>query len=145
MDLNETTVDTFTKELKKVAQIDALILETKDMMKPLQERLKQLKFERKELEKELCPTMEKNDLKIAELPNNIGIIQYKVKQAMVPMTQKGVKERATLFFKVGPGSQISFNSKKPDEKGNELFEYIYGKQNRQFIRKEELKSKDLKI
>lgn len=144
MELNETNIDTFTKELKKVAQIDALISETKDMMKPLKDRLKQLQTERKELEKELCPTMEKNDFRQAELPNNIGIIQYKVKQAMVPMTQKTVKDRMALFFKEGPGSQINFNSKRSEEKGKEMFDYIYGKQNRQFIKKEELKSKDIK-
>jgi hypothetical protein len=126
MELNESNIDTFTKELKKVAQIDALILETKDLMKPLKDRLKQLQTEKKELEKELCPTMAKNDFRQAELPNNIGIIQYKSKQSMVPMTQKTVKEKMELFFKEGPGSQISFNSKKPDEKGKELFDYIYG-------------------
>jgi hypothetical protein len=141
MDINDVDIETLTRELKKVAQIDALISETKDQMKPYQERLKQLKFEKKELEKELCPTMQKNDLRVAELPDNIGIIHYKVKQAMVPMTQKSTKDRMVLFFKEGPGSYINFNSKKTEEKGQELFDYIYEKQNRQFIKKEELKTK----
>jgi hypothetical protein len=141
MELTESNIDLFTKELKKVAQLDALITEIKDLMKPLKERLKSLQIEKKELEKELCPTMGKNDLKQAELPNNIGTIHYKVKQAMVPMTQKSVKERMELFFKEGPGSQINFNSKNSEDKGKELFTYIYGKQNRQFIKKEELKTK----
>ena len=66
MEVNEETIEIFKKDLKKVAQIDALILETKDMMKPLQDRLKQLKLEKKELEKDLCPTMERNDFKKAE-------------------------------------------------------------------------------
>lgn len=142
MEINETNIDNFTKELKKVAQIDALILETKDMMKPLQSRLKQLKIERKELEKELCPTMQKNDFKIAELPNNNGIIEYKIKQSMIPITQKSIKEKMILFFKEGPGSYINFNSKKNDEKGSELFDYIYNKKNRQYIKKEELTFKE---
>ncbi len=51
MDINEETIDIFKKELRKVAQLDELILETKNMMKPLQERMKQLKFEKKELER----------------------------------------------------------------------------------------------
>jgi len=144
MELNDETVDTFKKELKKVAQIDALISETKNMMKPLQERIKQLKFERKELEKELCPTMEKNDLKKAELDQLNTIFEYKVRQSMIPMTQKSIKERMVLFFKEGPGFQITFNSKKVDDKGEELFDYIYGKQNRQFIKKEEIKTKEFK-
>ena len=49
-----------------------------------------------------------------------------------------------LFFKEGPGFQITFNSKKVDDKGEELFDYIYGKQNRQFIKKEEIKTKEFK-
>jgi uncharacterized Fe-S cluster-containing protein len=144
MEINESNVDIFTKDLKKVAQIDALISETKDLMKPLQSRLKQLKIEKKEVEKELCPTMVKNDFKVAELPNNIGTVEYKVKQAMIPITQKSIKEKMIIFFKEGPASQLSFNSKKSDEKGLELFDYIYGKKNRQFITKEELKFKDSK-
>jgi len=141
MEITEDNVEIFTKELKKVAQIDALISETKDMMKPFQERLKQLKVEKKELEKELCPTMEKNDFKKAELPNNSGTIEYKVRQAMIPMTQKSVKDKMIVFFKEGPGSYLSFNSKKPQEKGIELFEYIYAKQNRDYVKKEQLCTK----
>lgn len=144
MEINETTIETFKKDVKKIADMDALILETKDMLKPLQNRLKQLKLERKELEKDLCPTMEKNNFKIAELPGNGGTIEYKVKQSMVPLTQKSVKDKMILFFKEGPGYQISFNSKNADEKGSVLFDYIYGKKNRQYIKKEELKTKDIK-
>jgi len=144
MELTDETLDIFTKQLKKVAQLNALISETKESMKPYQERLKQLKIELKEFEKELCPTMKKNDLTQAELPNNIGTIEYKIKQAMVPMTQKSVKDKMILFFKEGPGSQLNFNSKKSDEKGQEIFDYIYNKKNRQFIKKEELKIKDTK-
>lgn len=140
MEVNETTIETFTKEVKKFAQIDALISETKDQMKPLQDRLKQLKLERKELEKDLCPTMEKNNFTRTELPS--GTIEYKVKQAMVPVTQKSIKEKMVLFFKEGPGSQIGFNSKKADEKGLEIFDYIYGKKNRAYVKKEELKFKE---
>lgn len=139
MEINESTIDTFKKELNKVAQLDALISETKDLMKPLKERLKQLQIEKKELEKELCPTMQKNDLVKAEL--SIGIIEYKVKETMIPMTQKTVKEKMVLFFKEGPGSLLNFNSKKAEEKGIEIFDYIYAKQNRKFIKKEELKTK----
>lgn len=145
MDLDESNIDILTKELNKVVQIDALILETKNSMKPLKERLKQLQFERKELEKQLCPTMERNDLRKAILPDDIATIEYKTRQSVVPITQKTVKEKMVLFFEEGPGSLISFNSKRSHEKGNEIFEYIYGKQNRQFVRKDELKTKDIKL
>lgn len=51
MNIDKLDIDIFTRELKKVAQLDALILETKDQMKPYQDRLKQLKFEKKNLKK----------------------------------------------------------------------------------------------
>jgi Family of unknown function (DUF5760) len=139
MEINDDNVDTFAKDLKKVAQIDALILETKDMIKPLQSRLKQLKIEKKELEKEICPTMKKNDLRKAELPH--GIIEYVVKQSLAPITQKSIKEKIIDFFNEGPGSLLGFNSRNPVEKGEELFDYIYNKKNRKYICKEELLSK----
>jgi hypothetical protein len=84
--------------------------------------------------------MEKNNFTRTELPNG-GVIEYKVKQAVVPVTQKSIKEKMILFFKEGPGSQIGFNSKKPDEKGLEIFDYIYSKKNRAYVKKEELKLK----
>ncbi len=139
MEINETNIDIFTKDLKKVAQLDALISETKGLLKPLQTRLKELKIERKELEKEICPTMVKNDFRIAELPNHDGKIEYKVKEAMVPMTQSSVKEKILFFFKEGPASLLSFNSKKSEQKALELFDFIYAKKNREFVKKEELK------
>jgi len=143
MELDETNIEEFRQITKHFAQIDKLINETKEMMKPLQERLKQLKFEKAELEKDICITMEANDLKKAELPNNNKILEYKVKQAMLPITQKTVKEKITLFFE-GPGSDLSFNSKSAKTKGTEMYDYIYSKSNREFIKKETIKSKDLK-
>ena len=41
----------------------------------------------------------------------------------------------------GPASNINFNSKTIDEKGTLLFDYIYGKKNRQYVKKEELRTK----
>jgi hypothetical protein len=145
MELNEDNLEVFKSDAKHFAQIDKLIGETKLMMKPFQERLKQLKAEKKELEKEICIVMEANDLKKAELPNNSGILEYQVKQAMVPVTQKTVKEKMVSFFEEGPGSELSFNSKNAKMKGLEIHNYIYGKQNREFIKKETIKSKDLKV
>ena len=45
------------------------------------------------------------------------------------------------FFEDGPGSSSSFNSKPSNQKGLDLFGYIYGKQNRDFKTKEIIKVK----
>jgi hypothetical protein len=143
--VNESDVETFRKDARHYAQIDKLISETKEMMKPLQIKLKQLTLEKKELEKEICNTMEANNLEVAELPNNTGKIEYQVKKSMIPVTQKTIKEKMILFYESGPGSLLSFNSKSYKNKAEELYDYIYSKQNRDFINKEKLKIKDLKI
>ncbi len=135
-------LDIFKRELEKIVHINELILDTKSKMKPYQEHLKKLKIELKELEKNMCPIMEKNDLTQAKLPNGAGTIEYRTRQAMVPITQKSTKDKMIFFYKEGPGSHISFNSKTPIEKGTCLFDYIYDKKNRQFVKKEELKYKE---
>jgi len=145
MELTNETIEIFRTDVKHFAQINKLINDTKQMMKPLQERLKQLKLEKAELEKEICITMEANDLKKAELPNNSGILEYTVKQAIVPVSQKMIHDKMISFFESGPGSELAFNSKNYKDKGAALFDYIYGKQNREFIKKECIKSKDIKI
>lgn len=138
MEINEDNIDIFKSEVKQVVHINSLIIEVRKMIKPLQDKLKRLRLEKKEMEKKLCPTMEKNDLRKTILPGDSGFIEYKIKHAIVPITQKTVKEKMDLFFKSGPGSHISFNSNKPDDKAAILFDYIYGKENREYIKKEEL-------
>ena len=96
-------------------------------MKPLQERIKLLNLERKELEQDLCVTMEVNNLQQAELPNKSEVIEYTCKQAALPITQKTIKDKMISFFESGPGSEIQYNSKDSKQKGLELHNYIYGK------------------
>ena len=144
MELNESNIGIFTKDAEHLAHIDKLIKEAKAVMKPIQDRIKQLIQERKELEHELCNVMEANDLDEAELPNKLEIIEYTCKQAPIPITQKTIKDKMILFFESGPGSELSFNSKKPKHKGLDLHNYIYGKENRDFVKKEQIKSKHKK-
>jgi hypothetical protein len=142
MEINETNIDTFAKELEKVSQIDSMMIEIKNLMKPLQDKLKQLKIEKKELEDILCPTMHINNFRKAELPDNKGYIEYKVRDAVVPINRKEIKDKMIEFYKEGPGSLLNFNSKNPTDKGSEMYDYIYDKKNRQFTKKEELKVKN---
>ena len=139
----------FGQETRQYAHINKLISETRELMKPLQTRLKQLMLEQKELEKEICSTMEANDLKEIELQAATsgvsGTIKYEVKKAMVPVTQKTIKEKMILFFESGPGSRLDFNSKSYKTKADDLYDYIYSKKNRDFVTKEKLKGKDLKM
>ena len=141
MELNDSNLEIFRSDVRHIAQIDKLINEAKELMKPLQDRIKQLNLERKDLEQELCSTMDVNNLKQAELPDKTGILEYQVKQATVPITQKTIKEKMIIFYEEADGSKLSFNSKSAKEKGNAIHNYIYGKENRDFVKKECIKTK----
>jgi hypothetical protein len=147
--VDQESVEVFRQDARQYAQIDKLISETRNMMKPLQLRLKQLMVEKKDLEKEICSTMEANDLREVELQVSTsgvsGKIEYQVKKSMIPVTQKTIKEKMILFFESGPGSLLAFNSKSYKTKGEEFYDYIYSKKNRDFVTKEKLKTKDLKL
>ena len=141
MELDEKNIEIFKKDVQKFAIIDKQIKEAKEMMKPLQDRIKILQGEKKELEQEICSTMEINNLQEADLPNNTGTIEYICKNTAVPITQKTIKDKMISFFENGPGSESIFNSKNNKDKGLILHNYIYAKENRDFIKKEQLKSK----
>ncbi len=135
--------DIFREQTNQFAQIDKLISETRQLMKPYQLRLKQLQLERKEHEKKICDTMHINKLNVVALENNAGKLEYLVKKSVVPVTQKTIHEKMMLFFEEGPGSELAFNSKNCKQKGTAMYEYIYGKTNRDYVTKEKLKSKEL--
>lgn len=141
MELNEDTVDIFKEDVNRFAEIDKQLEEYKKQLKPIQTKIKELKIRRRELEFELCSTLGHNNLKSIESPNNQIVIEYNVKKSVIPITQKVVKEKLICFFSLpdGPGADLSFNSKNPVEKGNITFDYIYGKENRDYKTKQELK------
>jgi hypothetical protein len=142
MELDDDNVEIFRREVKNFQDIDKHIKETKKMLKPLQDRLKTLTTERKTLEQDICGTMGANNITVAQLPNNTGKLEYISKKAMVPITQKTVKEKMAEFFDTGPGTNIGFNSYSSNQKGQSIFQWVYGKQNRVFITKEQLKLKE---
>ncbi len=144
MELTNDTIEIFKNDAIFYIEIDDIITKTRNEMKPLQEKLKKLIIEKKELEKQLCKTMsnEKNDLKRVEFSESLKILEYKLKRTLVPIKINSVKDKLTLFFEDGPGSKLSFNSLKPEEKGDEIYKYIYSKENREVIMKESIKSKN---
>lgn len=143
MELNEKTVELFKHDLTSFAQIETQIAQVRAQMKPLQERLKKLTNDKKELEKQLCETMEHNELTKAELPDNKGVMEYKVQNALVPLKKQTIKEKLLKFFEFGPGNTNEFSRKSADEKGLEVFNYVY--ENREKVKKETIKAKNLRI
>lgn len=139
--MDDINITHFTKEMEKVAHVEIMISELKEQIKPFKVKIKELEIQKKELEQDLCPIMEANDYKKAELPGGIGVIQYSTKNSVIPLNQKSISEKMKLFFRNGPGSKITFNSMLPEQKGTAMYEYIYSKENREYIKKDALKFK----
>ena len=143
MELNDNNLDDFKQDVTQVCHIEKMIKEAKGQIKPIQDRIKELNTRKKELEQDICNTLGANDLKHIQSTEHKMDLEYKVKKSMVPITQKTLKDKYTAFFDEGPGASLSFNSKTGQVKGAELFDYIYGKKNRDYKTKETLKYKDL--
>lgn len=141
MELNDNNVDLFRQQVNQFSELDKLIEDVKKQMKPYQQRLKELKNQRKEKEQTICNTMSVNNTEQLELRDG-STLEYQVKKKMVPVTQKTLKEKMKDFFSEGPGSKLDFNSKNSEQKGTELFLYIYGKQNRAYTETEAIKRKN---
>jgi len=152
MDLNEDTIDIFRDDVTNYTQLNKRIQEIKEKeLKPIQQKIKDLNSKKKELERDLCSTLGRNNADLisqgkkvmVESTDNGVVLEYQVKKSMVPITQKTVKEKMIDFFTSGPGSRVSFNSLSSEQKGLELFGYIYGKENRSYKTKDDIKLKAL--
>lgn len=142
MELDERNIELFTHDATSYIRIEAQIAQVKEQMKPYQERLKKLTADKKELEQQLCETMGHNDLTVAKLPEDKGTLEYKVKESLVPLKKQTIKEKMAKFFEFGPGNTNEFERKNAQEKGLELFNYVY--EDREKVRKESIKSKNSK-
>jgi hypothetical protein len=140
MALSEHNVASFKNDVKSFVSIDQKIAEIKNAMKPFQTELKELKSQRKMLESEICDLMSRSNLEEIDLSDGRGgVLELQTKTALVPLTQKTIREKFVDFFTDGPGNELSFNSKNQEEKAQILFDYIYKKENRDRIEKDILK------
>lgn len=134
---NDDNVGVFKEEVRKFKKIENEIDTIKKEMKPLQDRIKMLKSEKKEIENEICLTLIKNDINRADIDDEDIHYAYQEKKAVVPITKNYLKDKIIHFFQKGPGSKMAFNSLGDTQKGEQLFEYVYG--NREYNIKETLK------
>lgn len=142
MELDERNIELFKHDVTSFVQIEAQIAQVKMQIKPFQERLKKLMADKKELEQQLCETMELNELNVANLPDNKGTLEYKVSETLAPLKKDTIKEKMLRFFEFGPGNSRGFESMSAQEKGLEIFNFVY--ENRERVKKEKIKSKNVR-
>lgn len=126
MDLHtEEDVEIFRSDIKSFQKIDSEIEHVKTQMKPFQLKLKELRSKKKELEQEICLTMCKNNMHQAELQDTGFKVEFLQKEAVVPISQKIIKEKIVEFFERGAGSKISFNSLTGIQKSDAMINYLF--------------------
>jgi hypothetical protein len=135
----EEEVDIFRNDVKTFQKIEIEIDKLKKQMKPMRARLKELNIQKNDLQSEICLTLSKNNMNQVQLQDTGFKIEYVQKQAVVPINQSSVKEKISYFFEKGIGSKLSFNSLTGAQKANSLIDFLYAKENRQYIQKDVLK------
>jgi hypothetical protein len=146
------TIESFRKDVVQYNEVEKLIKTLQNQIKPLQEAMKGLKVEKKELEKDLTKFMGSKGVGHVNLPvhgNKNGVpvdykgepckaIKYSVTEAVIPITKDIIKDSLIRFFS-GEGSSEKFKKLSIEEKGLRAYDFIYEKKNRQTKTKETLR------
>ena len=131
--MSNSNINSFKLELKRFDAIDNEIKEISGKMKPFQERLKELKNARKELENNICSFMETNE--IGECKLQEGALLYKNSKNVIPLKKDTIKENIIKFFNDYDSSD--FKGLSSEEKAEQLFKFVY--ENREYKENKQLK------
>lgn len=151
-ELTERKIENFRKDVVQYDEVEKLIKTIQLQIKPLQEAMKNLKIEKKGIEKDLARFMGSTGVEHANLPvhgNKNGVpldyrgdpckaIKYSVTETVIPITKDIIKKSLVRFFS-GEGSSEKFQKLSIEEKGIRTYDFIYDKKNRQKTTKETLR------
>ena len=129
-----TNIDHFKCDVRRFDTIDSEIKKINEQMKPLNSRLKELKTTRKTLENTICCFMETNE--IAECKLADGSLLYKESKNVIPLSKEAIRQNIIKFFNEN-GNDDKFKRLSSEEKGQELFKYVY--ENREYKENRALK------
>ncbi len=113
-------------------KIDVEIKEINNKIKPLREKLKELKLEKKNAESHLIGLMDKVGVPTLLNKEHCATLDLKDKKVVQPVTKNLIKEKILSFFSNFIKTLDNFYEKSTEEKTELLYDYIYGKENRDF-------------
>ena len=119
-------MDHFKCEVRRFDTIDTEIKNINEKMKPLQNRLKELKQTKKTLENNICSFMETNE--IAECKLSEGALLFKESKNVIPLSKDLIKENIIKFFENNYNDE--FKKSSVEEKAERLFKFVY--ENREY-------------
>tara|TARA_B100000886_G_C20385880_1_gene476024 strand:+ start:531 stop:932 length:402 start_codon:yes stop_codon:yes gene_type:complete len=125
-----SNIDIFKMNVRKFNTIENEIKHISSEIKPYNEKLKELKTQKKDLEKIICSYMNENEIDQCKLEDSCLI--NKEKKSIIPLKKNDIKENIIKFF------NDNFNDKfiklSSLEKSDLLFNFIY-KENRGYNEK----------
>jgi len=123
-------VDIFKMDVRQFNNIEIEIKTITKHMKPYNDKLKELKLKKKDLELKICDYMSQNEIDHCKLED--GSLTHQEKKTIVPLKKKDIKDIITNFFNNYYNDE--FIKLSSLEKSDILFDFIY-KENREFIEK----------
>ena len=129
----DSRIDHFKCEVRRFDNIDSEIRTINEKMKPLQNRLKELKQTKKSLENNICSFMETNE--IAECKLSEGTLLYKESKNVIPLSKETIRQNIIKFFQENYDDE--FKKSNAEEKAETLFKFVY--ENREYKENKTLK------
>ena len=131
--MSDSTIDHFKCEVRRFDTIDLEIKNITEKMKPLQNRLKELKQSKKSLETNICSFMETNE--IAECKLSQGALLFKESKNVVPLSKQSIRQSIIKFFQDNYDDE--FKKSSAEKKAESLFNFVY--ENREYKENKTLK------
>jgi hypothetical protein len=129
-----TDIEVFKLDVRKFDNIETEIKSITKQMKPYQDKIKELKQQKQELQTTICGFMQTNE--IGECKLQEGSLLFKESKGVVPLTKNSIKDNIFKFFQT-ESNKTEFKNANNEEKANLLFTYVY--ENREFKEKSSLK------
>lgn len=132
--MTEANVENFKMEVRKFESLESQIRQINQIIKPQQEKLKELKKQQKDLQTNICGFMQTNEISECKLQE--GALVYKESKSVVPLNKTNIKENILKFFQEKYNTE-EFKKASIENKAEQLFDFVYG--TREYCEKNSLK------
>ena len=127
-------VEHFKMEVRKFENLEQEIKKINNIIKPHQDKLKDLKKQKSELQTNICGFMQTNEISECKLQE--GALLYKETKNVVPLNKSAIKENILKFFKEKFKAE-EVKKMNAEEMADALFVFVY--ETREYNEKTSLK------
>ena len=132
--MEESNIDHFKMEVRKFEQLEKEIKKLTVSIKPHQDKLKELKKQKSDLQTNICGFMKTNE--IGECKLQEGALLFKESKSVVPLNKEMIRNNMLKYFKENLKTE-KFKQLSAEELTTELFNFVYD--NREYSEKTGLK------